>query len=1166
MKVLPPSDLSRYRDYLLAIFAGPQGSSEFSGHRQKLRDRFHQTFSGNDTTPQPANQVLQGIVKQILTAATGATYGFGIPAASISPKGNLSDREYLDALVALSGLSKKEFALRYRLNLARPDTEMSSVVEQQIATLQGFYTDGFESVADPEPVIPAGLLGKAPFFLFFTEWVRRTATFHAENFFEIERCVGLPMPDSLKKTFLEADEDDETNADRKWLIPLVKAESAFNEGRTRFGQMQYAMAAASYDQAAQHLDRALSHIPTSGDAGQTLASFSGPLDYWRELAIDTPEDLQTFTDYVVPNPIPKENPISPQGEFTAWIEENRDSALLYLCHFALVVLPVMQGDTALAQGDFAEAVGFYELTTRFLLGRAAEATPAGWQNANYGDFTSVPEVEQSFGGPSGAVVRGAFEPLPYTAALQPDDAVLSDTDAYNYWLRELRQGFLGQVHAMERRFLKLRHADAMLEWADTLYRADEPSAVQRAREVYKAVLFLHDSAVGVSPRWDGPFVGQYRRHDPNPAWVSQTGRATSALSQIGYGLNWHGLSESMIPTLRYRTLKDAADRFASAARSAEQDFLAYLGKIEDAIKDEILHTNMLKRARLQGQLADEQAKIADIALAQANAQVAEVEHAIEAKQKEIEDSQDFFNQFTGFIGGMVTAITDLPSGLTGKVGEGAAVAGGLSSAEGATLTGAAAGGAALAGYGLFVYAGYTSLSGLSDELSSLQGQVHALEDKALPLAKQQVAAREAELGIAKLQKQIAMADAQLAVDLMHFQSVRFLNAQLWSQLATVVKRLMRRYLALGARFAWLAERALAFEQNRTLDIVRLDYFPRKLQGLSGADLMQADLAELEASRLDGLRRMVPIRRTLSLQFDFPVQFATLKTTGRCSFATREATLRREYPGTFGHRLSRAAVGFGGAAGMPPVRGLLTNNGVSFVSREDGSGVAMVRPPESLPLGEPADERLDQETLGVFEGTGIETLWQLDVPPAGNPLGLDGLADVQLTFDLRAHHSPNLMAADFATMPATIRRFVFVSLAAREQEAIESLRNGAASVSFAVSLEPGTLPSWHTNGSIRNIVVLIAAAPLPSLHATFSATGTNLQAPFDVSNGVALSNLPPLTNAAAEPPSPLNVFAGLPATQLFELTVNPSDSPGVLFSTIKDVVVGFEYEATLTQPV
>ena len=41
--------------------------------------------------------------------------------------------------------------------------------------------------------------------------------------------------------------------------------------------------------------------------------------------------------------------------------------------------------------------------------------------------------------------------------------------------------------------------------------------------------------------------------------------------------------------------------------------------------------------------------------------------------------------------------------------------------------------------------------------------------------------------------------------------------------------MLRRYLDLGARMAWLSERALAYEQDRPLTIVRMDYYPERFR-------------------------------------------------------------------------------------------------------------------------------------------------------------------------------------------------------------------------------------------------------------------------------------------------------------------------------------------------
>ena len=41
-------------------------------------------------------------------------------------------------------------------------------------------------------------------------------------------------------------------------------------------------------------------------------------------------------------------------------------------------------------------------------------------------------------------------------------------------------------------------ADALLAWAEALYRTDDAASLERARELYKAVVFLHGEDPGTS--------------------------------------------------------------------------------------------------------------------------------------------------------------------------------------------------------------------------------------------------------------------------------------------------------------------------------------------------------------------------------------------------------------------------------------------------------------------------------------------------------------------------------------------------------------------------------------------------------------------------------------------------------------------------------------------
>src|SRR6185503_19702509 len=55
------------------------------------------------------------------------------------------------------------------------------------------------------------------------------------------------------------------------------------------------------------------------------------------------------------------------------------------------------------------------------------------------------------------------------------------------------------IAPFEQRFFKLAQGEAMLAWADQLYRNDDPSSIRRARELYKGVLFVHGEDPEIAP-------------------------------------------------------------------------------------------------------------------------------------------------------------------------------------------------------------------------------------------------------------------------------------------------------------------------------------------------------------------------------------------------------------------------------------------------------------------------------------------------------------------------------------------------------------------------------------------------------------------------------------------------------------------------------------------
>jgi hypothetical protein len=1181
-------DLARYRDYLVGVWVTTirrfNGQITVAQAKLLLANRFHQDFTTGDELPRIANDNLIPILTEILTSPTGTQWGFGVPAASVPSQGTQTSRQYLDALIALTHVPLTQVELRYRLDLHRPDSDLVSAVQLNVDTLLGFFRDSFQCGPEPvhtapdpanEPIIPGPMQRGALFFLEYDEWLQAQAPFYGENFYQLRQVYSFAALQSnerdqvrsLAKTAALADQ-----ATWAWYAGNLDLEESLLKAHAAFDQRRFGEARDRY----------------YGCIGAALQLLSDKV----VASLDFVSDFQTRRQRSVKNLLDLEAllqtfqatsfggsaflPGSPDywNAWNEWRDDNLNRVHDALVHLVVYALPTYVADTALAGGDFPTAVFQHGRCANFLVAKAHSSDAPGYRPPYPDYFDDFPLYHAG--------------DLPYTVELRLRDGQYimpspRDDDSSGWvggtWEpADESDAYLlipAHTHRVEIAFFKLRLANAMLEWADALYRSDEPAPIARARELYKGVLYLHGLDPGLCPTWPsrfpkGPHFGN--EHE-NPAKLSQVTRAQRGFYQIEAGLNYFGYAEDMVPSLRYSPLKDAADRFVASAKEAQQDFLAYMGNLEALSIEAIKNAAMLRKAGLQAKIAAETAKVAQDDVNQAQLQLNQVNASITAKEGEIADHDSLFTQFSDYLSGMINTVKGLPNDTQSSVGSGLASTAGIDEMKGAGLLGLGEAGSVMGGIGIFGVASYMTLSSMNDAASKRQGDLQTLQNNTLPSAQAHLDAMKREVTIAGYQMQIAQADADLATDLITFQTQRFLNVEFWSTLAAVLQRVLRRFLELAARMAWLAERALAYEQDRTLGIIRLDYYPQALQGVTGADLLQLDLAELEAARLDGLKETAPVKHTYSLARDFPLQFAKLIGTGRCRFATQEDPFRQAYPGTYGYRIRAVTVTLNRSGVTSPPRGLLTNRGVSTLSRLDEAGQIelhpSVRPADALPISEfrlATDQTvysLPDEALLPFEGSGVETEWNLEFPAAANPYGLGSLADVLLTFDVRAHYSPELYMTDLANVPHSTQRLIAVSAARHAPQGLADLTGSAATATFEFDSRRIGLAASESNRKAVNLFFLIVDSQLPSAQVSV-ASGAAPQVNVAFQNGVLASNNPPLSDAQSTVPhSPLNALAaGLSLDQVISLTIKKASNPGIDFSTVKDVVLGIEYQADL----
>ncbi|QBJ96010.1 hypothetical protein ERC79_08520 [Rhodococcus sp. ABRD24] len=1226
-----PDDQS-YRDYLrgaLVLFAHQQKHGPSADPKKfpevverQLQVRFFQDFRTSERTEIPVNRMLIPIVQKILAAPTGSGFGFGIAADAIPTQGLISDREHLDVLLALAPVDVQEFSNRYRLPLAEPDSHMSSPVLLNVHTLSRILSDTAQGPIEPsdnviDPQLPGErgkpflwreVVGSAPFFLRYEEWLARQRPFFPENLFALRtQIVGNrvgPWLTEDRRNFLEYHRDrpdtwgieaykpyfgsiDEVRRSATFLLAYGATDTKLLELVAAIDKGQFRAAARLADEADRLLDAGPSTKPGEDwEPTLSVGNFPRPVSFGKRRALKVttiteltgtrasypPDGFEQYFELATPSALDG-------GLYGDVVDFRiaRDQATRLRVYQKRYLLPMLRVQIHIGLGDLQGAVDTAASVTGFFVGIGTPGTPAGMvRHPNAGAVIATRVVAGKL------VWNEQLGDRPYTARLVYDndrrlDGPYSLTpqfrDGYDVLTADPKI-----LHPLEERYARIVQADALLAWAETLYRTDESANLERARELYKAVVFLHGEDPGTSAYRPPQFQVPWFVTAENPRVRNQLDRARLALQQLESGLNFYGYREDTVPILRFKTLFGAAHRWATGAKGAQSDYLTYLSRVEQADLDQMAAKAQERRAQAAVVIAAEQVEIAKAGVAVAQKLVSDVDKLIAAKESEIADKNSIFNQFSDYFSGMKSSVSSMvdvgktaSEGYTAVSTSGVGEALGLGANAGTTAAantsglGSAMGGlGVVGGFAAFAVLSTTALQGMADAATKREAELNALKTEILPAAQAAVQVQERHAAIADLQGRIAATDLAYARDLAAYQNERFLNRDFWDALAGVARRGMHRYLSLASQAAWFAERALAYQLATPIRIVKLDYFDARMRDLGGVDRLALDLAELEAVRLGAARVSVPIKRTYSMARDLPLAFGQLKQSGRCTFTLTDDDLTTSHPGTFAHRIRAVDVRVETPGTVEQTRGILTNQGFSLLRRaSDAARVPLLRFADAQPISEfrvhsdsdLALHGMPGESLLPFEGTAFTTTWSLELPPRANPAGLHRVTDVLITFDLQAAYGTD--SVEVANPPATASRSLFVSALAVDSPGLATLRkkNATAKVTFPL----GELPIPHP-AKITNLAILVPGVDGGSYAATLR-TGGGASIPFILDDGLAMSNAGVLGDGNPLTALPLNAAAGVSIPPTMVVTVTKGNDATRL-AAARDLLLWVEYDVTV----
>jgi hypothetical protein len=580
------------------------------------------------------------------------------------------------------------------------------------------------------------------------------------------------------------------------------------------------------------------------------------------------------------------------------------------------------------------------------------------------------------------------------------------------------------------RFTVMSIVECFLGFADSEFARNAPDANARARALYQTA-----SDLLVLPEVI-PETGDDVPFPVNPVWQSLKARADIGLGKIHAGLNIAGqtdvtllANDSVLPTVyRYGVVVERAKALVSIAQQVESAYLSALERADGANYDLLKASGDLRTA--EGTVAAQRARVdaAQNGIEQADLQKARAQTQHDTYDQWIVGGQNKFEN---------TALDDMKAAQ--QLQAGSAVFSGMKIVHESILAGVTGGFLGdPAGAISQALAATAGVFGTSAQIAETKAQFErrtqewqlqrsmAFFDSSL--ADKQITGARTQHRIAELDRDVAVNQMDHARAVAEFLATKFTNAELYEWMSGQLARVYAFFLQQATAIARLAQAQLAFERQEPVDgYIAADYWQptsdgdtagaersADRRGITGSTRLLQDVFRLDQQAFDTDRRKLHLSQTIAVSQIAAFELQQLRDVGVLTFATPEALFDRDFPGHYLRLIKRITVKMVLVAPTRGLRATLTASGVSrtVVPRNGFQTVTLRREPESISFTSPVSANglfeLEPEgaMLAPFEGMGVDTVWQLSLPKAANPIDYRTIADVLLTLEYTALDSPD----------------------------------------------------------------------------------------------------------------------------------------------------------------
>lgn len=262
-----------------------------------------------------------------------------------------------------------------------------------------------------------------------------------------------------------------------------------------------------------------------------------------------------------------------------------------------------------------------------------------------------------------------------------------------------------------------------------------------------------------------------------------------------------------------------------------------------------------------------------------------------------------------------------------------------------------------------------------------------------------------------------------------FLKNKFTNQELYGWMIGEMATAYFPYYQLVYAWAKTAERLYRFELGITnSNFITFGYWDSFRKGLMAGEKLQLALKQMEKSYLDLNKREYEITKHISLLQHNPLALLTLKETGSCMIELPEYLFDMDYPGQYMRRIKSVTVSIPCVAGpYTSINCTLTLlksklrmknilQGGKYEEQEDDPRFeTRLSATNSIATSHAQNDtgmfelNFRDERLLPFEGAGVVSRWQINLPKENNAFDVDTVSDLILQFRYTAREGGKAMA-------------------------------------------------------------------------------------------------------------------------------------------------------------